>query len=74
VAVLTGVILVVGLFTILTDKDMTAESFGTAVFDVVHGLEVRRGHTITELSPVLRTIEAEYVSKFRHEGLLRDLA
>jgi hypothetical protein len=49
----------VGVLTILTDIDVAAESFGTAVLNIPHGLEVRRGHTISELSPVLRAIEAE---------------
>jgi hypothetical protein len=59
VSVLTGVILIGGLLTILTDIDLPAESFGTAVLNIPHGLEVRRGHTLSELSSVLRAIEAE---------------
>jgi hypothetical protein len=58
-AVLTGVILLVGLITILADKDMATESLRATVFDVPHGLAVRREHTVTELSPVWWTREAE---------------
>ncbi len=74
VSVLTGVILVGGLVTLRTNRDVAAERFGTAVLNIPHGLEVSRGHTISELSSVLRAIEADYVGKVWHERLPRDLA
>ena len=48
VAVFAGVVAVAGLPALVTKIDMAAHGLRAAVFDVLHGLEVRRGHAIGE--------------------------
>jgi hypothetical protein len=60
--------------TILADIDLSTESLGTSMLDVVHSFKVRREHTIPELGAVLGAKACEDISEFKHGQLLIDLA
>ena len=65
-AVLAGVVAVAGLPALAAKVDMAAHRFRAAVFNVLHGLQVRRGHTIGEIAAVFRAMAAKDIRQLRH--------
>jgi hypothetical protein len=74
VTVLTRVISIVGLVTILADIDLSTESLGASMLDVIHSFPIRGEHGIAKLSAVLGAKASEDIGKFKHGNLLIDLA
>lgn len=53
VTVFAGVEAVMEFGALLTEIELATESFGTALLDLFHGVEMRRQHPITEFGPVV---------------------
>jgi len=66
VAILAGVVAVADIAALLAQKDVTAHRFRATVCDILHGLEVRGGHAISEFVTVFRAMAAKDVRQFGH--------
>lgn len=66
VPVFTGMIAVVELLTGVTEVDLTAKRFGSALFYRLHGLEVAWKHSSSELFPVVGSMNAEDIGYLHH--------
>jgi AMMECR1 domain-containing protein len=66
VPVFARMIAVVELLTGVTQVDLAAKGFGSALFYGRHGLEVARKHATGELFPVVGSMNTEDIGYFHH--------
>jgi hypothetical protein len=73
VPVLAGVIAIAFLSTLGAHVKLAAESRGTAGFYIVHDPGMGTGHSIAELSSILRAMQPEDIGYFNHHRITKEL-